>query len=836
MRISRWIKTVLPELAAWNWKLVREIRSRTEAETALVKGEEKFRLVFESANVGKSITLPTGEVNVNQTLCDMLGYTRDELKGKKWQDITPPDEIEATQKLLDPLLHGKKDSIRFSKRYIHKNGSYIDADVSTVVHRDSERKPLFFITTVIDISERKGAENKLRESERKLREVQEMAHLGSWHWDVKTGDVEWSEEVYKIFRLDPETFTPHIDSILALSPWPEDHQRDKELINRAIETHSPGFYEQKFLRPDKSIGYYYSTFHGNYDVQAKLVSIVGTVMDITERKRVEEELRESEQRIRTFLDSTSDMAFLKDESFRHIIANSSLCKFYGKTENEIIGKTDFDLMTGKAASECKKTDEQTLLSNALLITEEVVGGRYYETMKFPVELAEGKKGIGAYIRDITERKRADETLRESEIELRAILESTGDGILVVDNNGKVIKTNKRFADLWLIPQSLLNSGDDEALLTYVLGQLIEPAQFIDKVHKLYGSTEEDLDILFFKDGRIFERFSTTFLLNDSNIGRVWSFRDVTDRKRAEEAKKRSRDLIVETQRIAKLGGWEYDTATRRVTWTDEVYHIYGVSSDYDPSCPENDIQFYAPEDQKKIADAFQRAVEVGEPYDLELQLINAHGEKLWIRTVGQVEHKEGKINRVFGNIMDITERKRAEDALRESNRQWQSTFDATDSAIWILDLEQRVLRSNKTAEKFFHRPYGEFIGKYCWEIVHGTTEPIPECPILRARKSLHRETMELKIGEGWFEVTVDPILDADGHYTGAVHTVCNITDRKCGEEEIRKLNEDLEKRINERTTELRETITRLEEVNRTFVGRELRMMELKERIAELENK
>jgi PAS domain S-box-containing protein len=493
-------------------------------------------------------------------------------------------------------------------------------------------------------------------------------------------------------------------------------------------------------------------------------------------------------------------------------------------------------MTGKAASECKKTDEQTLLSNALLITEEVVGGRYYETMKFPVELAEGKKGIGAYIRDITERKRADETLRESEIELRAILESTGDGILVVDNNGKVIKTNKRFADLWLIPQSLLNSGDDEALLTYVLGQLIEPAQFIDKVHKLYGSTEEDLDILFFKDGRIFERFSTTFLLNDSNIGRVWSFRDVTDRKRAEEAKKRSRDLIVETQRIAKLGGWEYDTATRRVTWTDEVYHIYGVSSDYDPSCPENDIQFYAPEDQKKIADAFLCAVEVGEPYDLELQLINAHGEKLWIRTVGQVEHKEGKIIRVFGNIIDITERKRAEDALRESNRQWQNTFDATDSAIWILDLEQRVLRSNKTAEKFFHRPQGEFIGKYCWEIVHGTTQPIPECPILRARKSLHRETMELKIGEGWFEVTVDPILDTDGHYAGAVHTVSTITDRKRGEEAIRRLNEDLEQRVNERTNELRETIAQLEEVNRTFVGRELKMIKLKERIAELEKK
>jgi len=104
---------------------------------------------------------------------------------------------------------------------------------------------------------------------------------------VKTGDVEWSEEVYKIFRLDPKEFIPQIDSIQALSPWPEDHQRDQELIKRATENHAPGSYEQRFLRPDKTIGYYYSTFQGNYDAQGELTSIIGTVMDITELKQAE---------------------------------------------------------------------------------------------------------------------------------------------------------------------------------------------------------------------------------------------------------------------------------------------------------------------------------------------------------------------------------------------------------------------------------------------------------------------------------------------------------------------------------------------------------------------
>ncbi|OGU26771.1 MAG: hypothetical protein A2X66_05905 [Ignavibacteria bacterium GWA2_54_16] len=101
-----------------------------------------------------------------------------------------------------------------------------------------------------DITERKRSEEALEKSERRLGEAQEMAHLGFWDWDVKTGDVVWSDEVYKIFCLDPKTFTPQIDSILALSPWPEDNHRDQELIKRAIETRSPGAYEQKFLRPD----------------------------------------------------------------------------------------------------------------------------------------------------------------------------------------------------------------------------------------------------------------------------------------------------------------------------------------------------------------------------------------------------------------------------------------------------------------------------------------------------------------------------------------------------------------------------------------------------------
>jgi len=141
----------------------------------------------------------------------------------------------------------------------------------------------------------------LKKSERKLKEAHQMAQLGTWEWNVKTGEVEWSDELYIIFQLDPKNFTPQIDSILELSPWPEDHNRGQELIQRAIESHEQGSYEQKFLRPDKSLGYYFSTFQGIYDNAGDLVSMIGTVQDITERKTSEAVIKkineELEQRV-----------------------------------------------------------------------------------------------------------------------------------------------------------------------------------------------------------------------------------------------------------------------------------------------------------------------------------------------------------------------------------------------------------------------------------------------------------------------------------------------------------------------------------------------------------
>jgi len=136
------------------------------AEEALRESEDKFKYFFDHSPIGTSLTLPSGEINVNQALCEMLGYSLTEFKNKKWQEITHPEDIELTQREVDQLLSGKRDSVRFNKRFIHKDGSVVWVDINSSIRRDADGKPLHLMSSVIDSTERKQAEQDLLQSRR----------------------------------------------------------------------------------------------------------------------------------------------------------------------------------------------------------------------------------------------------------------------------------------------------------------------------------------------------------------------------------------------------------------------------------------------------------------------------------------------------------------------------------------------------------------------------------------------------------------------------------------------------------------------------------------------
>jgi PAS domain-containing protein len=139
------------------------------------------------------------------------------------------------------------------------------------------------------------------------------------------------------------------------------------------------------------------------------------------------------------------------------------------------------------------------------------------------------------------------TVRELQQLLQASLEATGDGILVVDNDGQVILSNQRFAEMWQIPRSMILEKDDIKIREYVMAQLTDPRSYMERIGALYGSGDTDTDILTFKDGRVFERYSAPLMIYGKIIGRVWSFRDMTAYREAlqrlERSEEKYRELV-----------------------------------------------------------------------------------------------------------------------------------------------------------------------------------------------------------------------------------------------------------------------------------------------------
>lgn len=275
---------------------------------------------------------------------------------------------------------------------------------------------------------------------------------------------------------------------------------------------------------------------------------------------------------------------------------------------------------------------------------------------------------------ITERKKAEKALRESEELLRATVESTADGILVVDENGQVTHTNKRFAQMWEIPDEVIRIREDKKLLDFVLGQLKEPEVFLSKVQVLYKTSDEDLDVLDFKDGRVFERFSSPLIRDGQIAGRVWSFRDITDRKSAERALRESEGKFrFLAEKMVDIV-WTIDQNFQTTYVSPSIENVLGFTPEERKRQPFEEM--ITPESLQKVQVMFLEELQrdkqdTADPYrsiTVEVEYYHKNGSTVWMENIVKaIRDPGGEVVGMHGVSRDITDRKEMEEKLLKAH-------------------------------------------------------------------------------------------------------------------------------------------------------------------------
>jgi len=426
---------------------------------------------------------------------------------------------------------------------------------------------------------------------------------------------------------------------------------------------------------------------------------------------------------------------------------------------------------------------------------------------------EGAPVCLAVISDITDRRQSEEKMKI----LADLVDIAPAAVTVHDFAGRFLYVNRKTFDL--------HGYSPEEFRTLTLHDIDVPESrdlIAARMERILRTGEASFEVLHYrKDGSIFPLSVHAQLGKWGEEQVILSIAiDISERKHQEEELNKLEKLLSETQAITKVGGWEYDPAARRITWTDEVYRIYGVSREYDPNDIRRNTSPYHPDDAQMIETAFQRAVEAGEPYDLELRFIRMNGETIWVRTMGRPLIENGKVVRISGNFMDVTARKLIEDELKasrdhldklvtlrtveleetnrrltaeiekhrateafrqESEGRYRSIFDNIGVGISIISSDMRILSLNPRMREWFPDINPEKKPR-CYEAFNNPPRRkiCPRCPTIHCfrEERVAEALMETPSGDliRYFRIVASPLHDEKGHVIAAIEMVTDITE------------------------------------------------------------
>ncbi|MCX7902267.1 MAG: PAS domain S-box protein [Burkholderiaceae bacterium] len=413
-------------------------------------------------------------VRFNRECERITGWREEEIRGRTpWDTVLPPEAVAAVRAGgWQPLFtEAQGGSGYFVNEWMHRNGARrcIEWSNRLVRRPDGQR---FVVAIGIDVTEREAARRRLERSEAQLRKAQRVAQIGSWHLDLVCGRLEWSDEVFRIFEIDPQQFGASYEAFLGLV-----HPEDRALVDTAyrtsLETRQPYRVVHRLLMPDGRIKWVEEQCDSEFDLDGKPLRSDGTVQDVTEQYRAAQAIQRSEAALRALLDGYPGWVAAIDEEERYVYVNEAFSCQVGLPAADIVGKTLTDIRGAHVAVELREI-MQRLRAGAVVQTERCypdADGRlrhYWVHYRMaPAPGAADRQLFYAFAVDVTD-------YRLNELRLSTIAEATGfgtwqwdarSGLLEVDDNALALAGYRRAqvpGDLlpWIL--SLIHPQDREA--------------------------------------------------------------------------------------------------------------------------------------------------------------------------------------------------------------------------------------------------------------------------------------------------------------------------------------------------------------------------------------